>query len=135
MNKLSKLVQINIYLTLFFLIVGVFYPKLKNSLFYATKAKEAESLCEIIERGQNNIYTKTNRYKKIKRGDIATLTSNEFNINKIDIKYYDYLVTTTPNSFTIEAIPKKKYLFSRSINPKIYIYQKILNKKAKKSWK
>ena len=134
MNKLSKIVQINIILSLAFIIIAMSYPYIENKVFYAAKIKEAESICELIDKGETNIYARTSRYKEIDNNE-SILTSSSFNIDKIDIKYYDYFVTTQINSFKIEAFPKKKYLLSRAIKPQVYIYEKILNSPPKKKWR
>ena len=134
MSYISKFAKTNIIIALFIVAIGFLYPMFIQKVYYSNKSVEAVSIAKIVEKIQNINYINNSKYISIKKGDIEKFI-NKFSIKLNDVKFYDYSIFTTYNSFTLYAEPKISYLKNRDINPRIYIYHKILNKKATMIWK
>jgi len=114
--------------------VGFLTPIMVEKFSYKNKMVEAKSVSEAIANVQHDHYTTKNQYISIKKSAQNSL-STRLNIRKVDLKYYDYTVTTTLNSYTIVAEPKIKFLRSREIPPKVYTYShKLGSDKEEGSW-
>jgi len=133
MFKVSKFAKVNIMIAIFLVIIAFVYPLFINKVYYSNKSAEAISIAKIIEEVQNLNYINNNKYIAIKKGDIKNLIKN-FSIKKSDIEYYDYSIFVTYNSYTLYAEPKIEYLKNRDISPRIYIYNKVVNKQAIIKW-
>jgi len=133
MIKISKFAKANIFIALFLIIIAFIYPIFIDKVYYSNKSAEAISIAKIIKEVQNLNYINNNKYIAIKKGDVEELI-NKFSLKQNDIKYYDYSIFVTYNSYTLYAEPKIKYLKNRDISPRIYIYNKVLNKQATIKW-
>jgi hypothetical protein len=131
--KFTKFTKNNLILSVLFIIMAFIYPFFIENFFYSNKAQEAISISQIIESTQNLNYINKNKYININKSDKVSLLK-EFNINKNDIKFYDYSIFTTYNTYTLYAEPKIKYLKTRDISPQIYVYYKKLNQKPIIKW-
>lgn len=127
MGRLSKWSQINLLLSMIFIIVGFLVPIFIEKFKYRGDMVEVESVVKNIAENENSNYALQNEYIAIKKNQQAIIPSKFSGIRKDDLKYYDYTITTTMNSFTILAEPKIKFLKTRDIPPKIYSYTHILN--------
>ena len=134
MNKLSTWSKINLLLSLIFLMVGFLKPILVEKFNYSGKIKEAESVVRNIAENQNQNYSIQNEYIAVKKSEQSILDKKFDKISQVDLKHYDYVITTTINSFTIIAEPKIEFVEKREVAPKIYTYRHILNGKDSKKW-
>ena len=110
MGNLSKWSQINLLLTIVFLMVGFLVPILIEQFNYRGKIVEVESVVKNIAENQNQNYSISNEYIAIKKSEQSLLPQKFDKISKNDLKYFDYTINTTRNSFTIIAEPKIGFL-------------------------
>jgi Tfp pilus assembly protein PilE len=100
---------------------------------YSGKIKEAESVCNNIEKKQGELYATKNEYVAVTKSNQSLLMST-LEVRKIDLKYYNYTVTTTNKSFTIVAEPKIKFIKNREVPLKVYTLTHIVNGAVTKTW-
>jgi hypothetical protein len=133
MIQISKFAKANITVAIIVTVIAVIYPLFIEKVYYSNKSVEAVSVAKIVENVQKLSYINSNKYIAIKKADVLDFV-DKFSLNKTDIQFYDYSIFVTYNSYTLYAEPKIQYLKNREINPKRYIYHKVLNKQATIKW-
>ena len=133
MGKLSKWSKTNLLLSSLILLVAFLAPILIEKFSYSGKITEAESVCNNIEKKEGELYATKNEYTAVKKSNQSLLTST-LEVRKIDLKYYNYTITTTNKSFTIVAEPKIKFIKNREVPPQVYTLTHILNGAITKVW-
>jgi len=133
MRNLSTWSKTNIILTFIILFVAFLAPILMEKFVYGGKIQEVESVCNNIANKQSELYATKNEYTRVKKSNQRLLTS-VLGIRNIDLKHYDYTITTTTKSFKIVVEPKIKFLKERTVPPQIYTYTHLLDGADSKKW-
>ena len=133
MRNLSTWSKTNIIFSFIILLVAFLAPILMEKFVYGGKIQEAESVCTNIANKQSELYAIKNEYTQVKKSNQSLLTTM-LGIRNIDLKHYDYTVTTTTKSFKIVVEPKVKFLKERTIPPQVYTYTHLLDGADSKKW-
>jgi len=133
MNNLSTWSKTNLLLSFLILLVAFLAPIMVEKFSYSGKITEAESVTNNIAKMQGELYANKNEYTAVKKSNQRLLTS-QLQVRAIDLKYYDYTITTTNKSFKIVAEPKIRFLKERVVPPRVYTFSHVLNGVDSKKW-
>jgi Tfp pilus assembly protein PilE len=131
MGSLSTWSKINLALSLIMILVGVLIPILQESS-YKGKMIEAKSVTSNIAQAEDSKFAIEHKYIAIKKAEQSNL--NKLNVNDMDLKHYNYIVTTTLNSFEITAEPKIEFIKSREIPVRFYTYKHVFKGNTIEKW-
>jgi len=98
-------------------LIPIFIEKFK----YEGVIEQVETLCHNIAKREMEIYSTENRYIEVTRRG-QSLLRGKLQIRDIDLKDYNYMVTTIDRGFKIVAEPKIESLRRRDVPVKIYTY-------------
>jgi len=122
MSRLSKWSKQALLISFIMVLIAFLIPILKEKYVYEGKKREAES----VVLNMKNLYKNKSSLKLISIGrnqiDQAKLLS-KFEINKLDLKHYNYIVKTTYDSLEIVAEPKVEFLKDRTLPPMFYTFR------------
>jgi len=121
MNKLSTWNKINLFLSSIMIFMAVLIPRFQE-YSYKGKVKEAKSVVRNIKKAyKNKLDSNPTFLFSINRDEQSKLS--QLDVNSIDLKYYNYIVTSSYGSLEIIAEPKIEFLENRTIPPKFYTYK------------